>query len=149
MAAWVPATGGAAWSVTCGWSDARRLPLHCLDSLWSSTLVSAAAELPQMQLGHSWRPMCGVVVELGINDIFCRSAFKDAMLWYNSSPVTPQFATWRVDMVVVAHNHFCCAECLSRQRLASEPRAESGRAHRTSNGRADSAQLTNDGSTRT
>ena len=63
-----------------------------------------------MQLGHSWRPMCGVVVELGINDIFCRSAFKDAVLWYNSSPVTPQFATWRFDMVIVAHNHFCCAE---------------------------------------
>ena len=105
-----------------------------------------------MQLGHSWRPMCGVVVELGINDIFCRSAFKDAVLWYNSSPVTPQFAStwslWRASTWSLWHtNHFCCAECISRQRLASKPRAESGRAHRTSNGRADSAQLTNDGST--
>ena len=90
-----------------------------------------------------------MVMELGIDDICCRSAFKHGVLWYNTGPATPLFATWRVDMIVVAYNQFCCAERLSRQRLASEPGAESGRAHLTLNEAVGSAQHVDDGSTRT
>ena len=86
----------------------------------------AAADLPQhaagatlgdQRAGWSWN---------SASTIFYRSAFKDAVLWYYISPVTPQFATWSVDMVVVAHNHFCCAERLSRQSLASFTCNDSG-----------------------
>ena len=70
-----------------------------------------------------------MAVELGINDICCRLAFKYAVRWYNINPDPLQSATWRVDMVVVAYNQICCTERLSRQSLASFTLNNFGRAH--------------------
>ena len=72
---------------------------------------------------------CQMAVELGINDICCRLAFKYAVRWYNINPDPLQSATWRVDMVVVAYNQICCTERLSRQSLASFTLNDFGRAH--------------------
>ena len=105
--------------------------VHC--TTWEASgrraVVMHFAVLPQHAAGAS--PGAHVPEGCGtdINDIVCRSAFKDAVLRYNTRPVTPHFAAWRVDIILVAYDQFCCAGSLSRQRLPSFTRNDFGRAH--------------------
>ena len=99
--------GGAAWSIARWLSDARRRPLHHLGGFWSSFVMTAGlAVLPQHAAGASPGAHVPEGRGTGIDDIGCRLAFKDGVRCCNAITVLPQLATWRVDMVLVAHNLF-------------------------------------------